>query len=220
MEDKILKQIEEEAWNVFPSIDWHGDERRGFIQGAKFGYNIKENVDEKIIKAYREGYYNKSVGMQYLLDNEIIEAFNPPLSASQNTEKKESVGEKLTFIKHNNNLMQYAGFSYTKVNGVYGYLGIDGNDVIFIYSDERGVVKDVLDTHEIVVEPLSSKNTVSNEGDKWVSVNDRLPEAYETIISYNIHTDEVSTDYIDDEKRWDVLNPTHWMLLPNPPKEK
>jgi len=66
----------------------------------------------------------------------------------------------------------------------------------------------------------ASKNTVSNEGDKWVSVNDRLPEAYETIISYNIHTDEVSTDYIDDEKRWDVLNPTHWMPLPQPPKEK
>lgn len=65
----------------------------------------------------------------------------------------------------------------------------------------------------------ASKNTVSNEGE-WVSVDDRLPEAYETIISYNIHTDEVSTDYIDDEKRWDVLNPTHWMPLPQPPKEK
>ena len=77
---------------------------------------------------------------------------------------------------------------------------------------------EAVELNDIIIS--ASQNTESNEGEKWVSVDDRLPEAYETIISYNIHTDEVSTDYIDDEKRWDVLNPTHWMPLPQAPKEK
>ena len=89
------------------------------------------------------------------------------------------------------------------------------------YCDENGCSnrkRNLVGLDELI-ESLK-ENTVSNEGEKWVSVDDRLPEAYETIISYNIHTDEVSTDYIDDEKRWDVLNPTHWMPLPQAPKEK
>ena len=186
MEDKILKQIEEEALKLFP-LDEYDDElfseRYNWRNGAKFGYNIKENVDEKIIKAYREGYYNKSVGMQYLLDNEIIESFNPPLCASQNTVSKSAPSQVVE------EAMKAASINVRVPNVVRN------GDVV-------------------------PQNTVSNEGEKWVSVDDRLPEAYETIISYNIHTDEVSTDYIDDEKRWDVLNPTHWMPLPQPPKEK
>lgn len=78
----------------------------------------------------------------------------------------------------------------------------------------------LLKMHLKIIERKVLRQISTIEKEKWVSVDDRLPEAYETIISYNIHTDEVSTDYIDDEKRWDVLNPTHWMPLPQPPKEK
>lgn len=49
---------------------------------------------------------------------------------------------------------QYVGFTYTKINSVFGYLGIDdyNQDVIFIYSDERGIVMDVMDNYKVIEE--------------------------------------------------------------------
>lgn len=45
MEDKILKQIEEEAKKRLPKL-WDRISQDTFIEGAKFGYNIKESVDK------------------------------------------------------------------------------------------------------------------------------------------------------------------------------
>jgi len=51
---------------------------------------------------------------------------------------------------------QYVGFTYTKINGIYGYLGIDYNkEVIFIYADERGIVMDVMDNYKAVDETIN-----------------------------------------------------------------
>ena len=164
MKDKILKQIESEAFRRFPveltrdKVDENSYRRKVFTENCEWYHNnIKESVDEKMIKN--------------------IEIVLPSATSAckYNVQVKSMVGEVL--------------FEHT------------------FYGDSIPILS-------------ASQNSKSNEGEKWVSVDDRLPKAYETIISYNIHTDEVSTDYIDDEKRWDVLNPTHWMPLPQPPKEK
>ena len=42
MEDKILKQIEDEAKKRLPKL-WDRMSHEAFIEGAKFGYNIKEH---------------------------------------------------------------------------------------------------------------------------------------------------------------------------------
>lgn len=197
MEDKILKQIESEAFRRFP-VEL-----------------TRDKVDEN---SYRRKVFTENCEWYH---NNI----------------KESVDVKLTFIKHNNNLMQYAGFTYTKMNGVYGYLGIDGNDVIFIYNDERGVVKDILDTHEIVVEYFSaSQNTESNEGE-WISVKDMLPEKEGHYLvycpkSFPKNYRAVVGEFYDDNKTFysessdsPIEDATHWCYIPtiepiNPPKEK
>lgn len=54
---------------------------------------------------------------------------------------------KVTMESH-----QYVGFTYTKINSIYGYLGIDNDKVIFIYSDDRGVVMDVMDKFYDIVD--------------------------------------------------------------------
>jgi len=57
---------------------------------------------------------------------------------------------------------QYAGFSYYHINGIDGYLGIDGDNVIFIYADQRGVVMEVLDNYEIIesLEPTEKERAI------------------------------------------------------------
>lgn len=54
MEDKIKKQIEEEALRRFPEDEYDDEyftERYYFKEGAKYGYNIKESVNEKLLMA-------------------------------------------------------------------------------------------------------------------------------------------------------------------------
>jgi len=50
---------------------------------------------------------------------------------------------------------QYAEAEYTKIDGVYGYLCIDGDNVKFFYSDHRGIVMDVLDNYKISREAIA-----------------------------------------------------------------
>ncbi len=58
--------------------------------------------------------------------------------------------------KDNGESKQYVGFTYTKINGIYGYLGVDyNNDVIFIYADERGIVMDVMDNYKATNETIN-----------------------------------------------------------------
>lgn len=61
---------------------------------------------------------------------------------------------RFIFNKDNGEKRQYVGISYTKINGIYGYLCADDDVVKFIYADERGVVMDVLDNYRVIHETL------------------------------------------------------------------
>lgn len=62
---------------------------------------------------------------------------------------------------------------------------------------------------------------------EWISVKDRLPESCETVLIYSANERFVSTGYYwSAEKRWNQIGNrfllftiTHWMPLPEPPKE-
>lgn len=103
------QQIEDEALRRFPFIkaehldtgypyDINHERRAGFVHGAKFGYNIKESVDEKLLRQVQrlttwlrmEGN-NDDVHMILEADKVTSEA-ESILSASQNTVSNE--GEK------------------------------------------------------------------------------------------------------------------------------
>lgn len=57
---------------------------------------------------------------------------------------------------------------------------------------------------------------------EWISVKDRLPEAWHTVLLWG--SDSIQTGYINDKgkiigHRWGHAIPmTHWMPLPQPPK--
>ena len=51
---------------------------------------------------------------------------------------------------------------------------------------------------------------------KWISVNDRLPEAGKFVLIYN-EINGVCLDY-HDGATFGYYDVTHWMPLPNPPK--
>lgn len=59
----------------------------------------------------------------------------------------------------------------------------------------------------------------------WVSVADRLPSAHELVLVYNPGY-LMTTGFLYEDGRWRVRSvdypdtPTHWMPLPEPPKEK
>jgi len=99
MEDKILKQIESEAAKLYPCVQLtslsaphaYSLEELAFIEGAKFGYNIKESINDTITEAVRvmTGYLSK---VEEKEDRQIIiKAMYEceRLSASQNTVSNE-----------------------------------------------------------------------------------------------------------------------------------
>ena len=107
MKDKILKQIEEEASRRFPKPkkdcngevyeDVHDRNRDLFIEAAKFGYNIKESVDEKkysvddLRVAFEAGEENYDFDVWYKQQT--------GLSASQNTVSNEGLPHLDEFMK-------------------------------------------------------------------------------------------------------------------------
>lgn len=65
---------------------------------------------------------------------------------------------------------------------------------------------------------------------EWISVNDRLPEVGVRVLCARTQTSMAGTRYLDQTvgyitggSRWscrmDWINVTHWMPLPEPPKE-
>ena len=59
---------------------------------------------------------------------------------------------------------------------------------------------------------------------RWIPVTERLPEAYKPVLLYN--GEGIATGYMHSDKRFTVngsyfpSRPTHWMPLPQPPKEE
>lgn len=65
---------------------------------------------------------------------------------------------------------------------------------------------------------------------EWISVKDRLPEDRKTVLYYSVLGAWFLGHYKSDTKEWYDLsiqkpidkhfNITHWMFLPNPPKNR
>lgn len=64
------------------------------------------------------------------------------------------------------------------------------------------------------------------QNEKWVSVDDRLPEVYKSVLAYRPQKEEIIICCLDHEGNWtidDFLNSivtvTHWLPLPSPPQQ-
>jgi hypothetical protein len=61
---------------------------------------------------------------------------------------------------------------------------------------------------------------------EWIPVSERLPKLYETVIVCDVREQYVGAwmyygngDWVYDDKMFDTEEITHWMPLPEPPKE-
>ena len=64
------------------------------------------------------------------------------------------------------------------------------------------------------IEELTDRNV-----GKWIPVTERLPERNTWVLAYCKYKDHV-VDYVDINGLWSYGNVTHWMPLPEPPKEE
>ena len=83
-------------------------------------------------------------------------------------------------------------------------------DKIEYYDDEQGFEI----AYKVDIDALPTL-TPPNE---WVSVEDRLPEPTYCVLVYT--TDySIEVDALDSDGEWMSFEVTHWMPLPEPPKE-
>ena len=54
---------------------------------------------------------------------------------------------------------------------------------------------------------------------EWIPVTERLPEKNTWVLAYCKYNGHV-VDYLDINGLWSYGNVTHWMPLPEPPKEE
>lgn len=87
------------------------------------------------------------------------------------------------------------------------------------HIDADGIIRNIL---SIIQQEIADAKP------KWISVKDRLPEKGQQVLAYN-PTDKEEPFWVDylflnanKELRWDmgVNEVTHWMPLPESPKEK
>lgn len=79
---------------------------------------------------------------------------------------------------------------------------------------------------EMAIAALRERETVTNcNGLEWISVQERLPEQFQSVLSYRGNKVLFEVDFIDEQGKWysqckySTTKVTHWMPLPEPPKE-
>lgn len=67
----------------------------------------------------------------------------------------------------------------------------------------------------------SGKRIKVQKKSNWISVKDKLPEPFATVLAYSINGRMYTVGYIDKLVGFMTRDTvTHWMPLPEPPKEK
>ena len=170
MEDKIKQKIEKQSFIIYPidlkgtGLDWNKALRDEWVKGAEYGYNIKENVNEKLVEALKKireislEDFEWAVGSPSMAINSIAKEAILSASNQENNEGWIGVEDRLPMV------------------GKY-YLVFDGENI------QRALYKKqewYLETGRTI----SGKLTHAFSRDNW-------------------------TEFV-----------THWMPLPNPPKEK
>lgn len=101
MNPKIKQKIEEEALRRFPFIkvehldtgypyDTNHERRAGFVQGAEYGYNIKESVNHQMLDALKR-INDCSLSKQQreiMIENAILSASNQENNEGEKCEHK------------------------------------------------------------------------------------------------------------------------------------
>lgn len=88
---------------------------------------------------------------------------------------------------------------------------------------DRDEYRERLDKANDAIEELNRDLDSMNEANialygtlpKWISVTERLPELNENVLVYSAHSGLICID----ANIWFDRNATHWMPLPEPPKE-
>jgi hypothetical protein len=111
----------------------------------------------------------------------------------------------------------------------------DCRDCEFMESDrcEKSCVNILFEDSADIIESLSERLEAAQP--KWISVKDELPEVSDVVLviasgkpraNVELHNAMLIASYWGDEgwiadgfEGWDKLDVTHWMPLPEPPKE-
>lgn len=96
----------------------------------------------------------------------------------------------------------------------------------FWYGVSHDIFSEPVTTYaKLAIEALEKENGVTVQG--WISVKDRLPEAWKQVLIYSQHDFCESAVYIGVPGKWrvtwnhemlDADSVTHWMPLRKPPK--
>ena len=101
-----------------------------------------------------------------------------------------------------------------------------------MHEDKQRCQENLLDKAAEAIERLTAENAALREKvPQWISVEDRLPEDWKdedgVLVNYMIYTPEFGADignYHAKDKRWLCMaipcTVTHWMPLPDAPKEE
>ena len=176
MEDKILKQIEEEAKKRLPKL-WDRISQDTFIEGAKFGYNIKESVDVEMSKNIEIVLPSSTSACKYDVQvksmvGEIL--FEHTFYGNSKPLIKESVNEKLaqSLLKLKNNVIEVVNFSGTDLfdsvlleieKELLSASNQENNNIVQLDSDFTGALNDIEGEDKPTKQRFNQEN---NEGEK------------------------------------------------------